>query len=187
MWGPQEYRYFFPFLMRSSRCADSTDSFDTFPLSLSLFCPSWSLLLASLDNILYLHRTYKCKFFSLGPTSVCSCVGVHRRMSLMSISLLSEQWPACLAHFTWLIWEIRGKWLYSCCFEGTASRICSKLHTALSCSFHLAFFPGILLQSKWCNHTVVLIWLQLRRITWNIERWFFGSVNTHACMYIYVW
>ena len=45
-----------------------------------------------------------------------------------------------------------------------ASRRCSKQHAAFLCSFHQSFPPCILLKFKWCNHTVVLTWLELGRI-----------------------
>ena len=47
------------------------------------------------------------------------------------------------------------------CSLGTAFRICSKQSIIFLCSFHLAFSPRVSLKSKWCNHTVVLSWLQL--------------------------
>ena len=39
----------------------------------------------------------------------CPCVGVHRRTSLMSSFLLPQQWPACLAHLTWMVCKKAGK------------------------------------------------------------------------------
>ena len=45
-----------------------------------------------------------------------------------------------------------------------ASRICLKQHTTSLCDTNLAFSPSISLESKWCNHTVVLTLLELRRI-----------------------
>ena len=43
-------------------------------------------------------------------------------------------------------------------------RICSKQHAAFLCSFYLAFSPGVLFVSKWCNYAVVLTQLQFERI-----------------------
>ena len=40
----------------------------------------------------------------------------------------------------------------------------SNQHATSLCGLHLAFSPGISLESKWCNHTVILTWLQLERI-----------------------
>ena len=44
---------------------------------------------------------------------MCTYTGVPRRPSLMSLSLLLRQCPACLVNFTGMVCEIGGKWLYS--------------------------------------------------------------------------
>ena len=36
----------------------------------------------------------------------------------MSLSLLLQQFLACLVHFTWMVLEKGDKWPYSCCFVG---------------------------------------------------------------------
>ena len=54
-----------------------------------------------------------------------------------------------------MFFEIGGKWPYSCCFVGYASRICSKQHAAFLCSSHLAFSLCILLTFMWFIHTLV--------------------------------
>ena len=46
------------------------------------------------------------------------CVRVHRNISLMSSSLLLQQYPACLVRLTWIVFVMGGKWPYSCCFAG---------------------------------------------------------------------
>ena len=40
------------------------------------------------------------------PKLVCPCVGVHRRTSLISSSLLLQQCSACLARLTFVGWEV---------------------------------------------------------------------------------
>ena len=45
-------------------------------------------------------------------------VGVHRSTSLMSSSLLLQQWPACLVRPTWIVFMMGGRWPYSWCFVG---------------------------------------------------------------------
>ena len=42
-------------------------------------------------------------------------VGVHRSTSLMSLSLLLQQCPACLVHLTWIVFIMGGRWPYSWC------------------------------------------------------------------------
>ena len=47
-----------------------------------------------------------------------SCVGVNKSTSLMSSSLLLQQWPACLVRLTWIVFVIGGRWPYSWCLAG---------------------------------------------------------------------
>ena len=62
--------------------------------------------------------------FAGQPTLVCPCVGVHRRLSLMSSCLHFQQYPKYLAYFFfgWFVrWEVSIRTT-----EGTASRTCWK-------------------------------------------------------------
>ena len=45
-------------------------------------------------------------------------VGVHRSTSLMSSSLLLQQWPACLVRLIWIVFLMGGRWLYAWCLVG---------------------------------------------------------------------
>ena len=40
----------------------------------------------------------------------------------MNSSLLLQQCPACLVRLTWIVFVMGGRWPYSCCFVGVASR-----------------------------------------------------------------
>ena len=42
--------------------------------------------------------------------------GVHRSTSLMSSSLLLQQFPVCLVRLTWIVFVMGGRWPYSWCF-----------------------------------------------------------------------
>ena len=54
-------------------------------------------------------------------------------------------------------------------------------------SFHLAFFPSILLELKWCTHTVILIQLQLGRIISKSSDFHLHVyVCVCVCMHVYV-
>ena len=66
----------------------------------------------------------------------------------MSSYLLLQLFTACLFHLNWMICMMGGKWPYSCCFVGAASKICSKQHVVSLCSSHLAFSLGVSLKSK---------------------------------------
>ena len=58
-----------------------------------------------------------CMYFRADrPAFARPCERVHRSTSLMSSSLLLQQCPACLVRLIWIIFEINGRWLYSCCF-----------------------------------------------------------------------
>ena len=49
------------------------------------------------------------------PTFAWPYVGVHRSTSLMSSSLLLQQYPACLVRLTLIIFVMGGRWPYSVC------------------------------------------------------------------------
>ena len=44
--------------------------------------------------------------------------GVNRSTSLLSSSLLLQQFRACLVHLAWIVFEIEGRWPYSWCLVG---------------------------------------------------------------------
>ena len=46
------------------------------------------------------------------------CEGVHRRMILISSSLLLQRCPAYILRLIWMVLEIGGKCPYNCCFVG---------------------------------------------------------------------
>ena len=52
------------------------------------------------------------------PAFAWPYAGVHRSISLMSSSLLLQQYPACLVHLAWIVFAMEGKWLYSWCLVG---------------------------------------------------------------------
>ena len=52
------------------------------------------------------------------PDFARPCVGVHKSTSLMSLSLLLQQCPACLVRLTWIVFVMGGTWLYSWCLVG---------------------------------------------------------------------
>ena len=51
------------------------------------------------------------------PAFARPCVGVHKSTSLMSSSLLLQQYPACLVRLTWIVFVIGGRWPYNSKFE----------------------------------------------------------------------
>ena len=75
------------------------------------------------------------------------CLGIHRRTSLMSLSLLLHQCPACLLRLTWVVCEMGEKWLYSCCFVLYCFQDSFKVARTV-----LVYFPS----SFFCVHFVIV-------------------------------
>ena len=75
-----------------------------------------SLLSGLLDCIQCPHRTDVSLCWSANTGTSISCV--NRRMSLLSLSLLSKECPACLVHLSWMVCQMGGKWPYNCGFVG---------------------------------------------------------------------
>ena len=54
-------------------------------------------------------------------------VGVLKNTSLMSLSLLLQQCPACLVRLTWIVFVIGGRWPYSWCLVGCCRQYLFKI------------------------------------------------------------
>ena len=60
-----------------------------------------------------------CMYVRAGcPAFAWPYAGVHRNTSLMSLSLLLQQYPACLVHLTCIVFVMRGRGPYSWCLVG---------------------------------------------------------------------
>ena len=57
----------------------------------------------------------------------------------MSLSLLFQQCPACLVHI-WIVLEMGGRWLYSCCFEGCYFQDLFSIAHSILVQFLSSFF-----------------------------------------------
>ena len=56
-----------------------------------------------------------CMYVQTGrPAFARPCEGVHRSTSLMTVSLLLQQCPACLVRLIWIVFVMGGRWPYSC-------------------------------------------------------------------------
>ena len=85
-----------------------------FSLATLLYRP---LLPASLQG--YIQTQSWCMMvWASRPAFARSCEGVHRSMSLLSSSLLLHHYSAYLFRLTFIVFEMGGWWLYSCCFVG---------------------------------------------------------------------
>ena len=90
-------------------------------ISLTLSChPSLLSIAPSSSSRLHPLSTQSCCIRVLAgcPAFACPREGVHRSTSLMSLSLLLQQCPACLVCLTSIVFMMGGKWPYSCCFVG---------------------------------------------------------------------
>ena len=81
----------------------------------------------------------------------------------MSSFLLLQQCPVRLARLMLTVFEIEGKWPYSCYFVGCCFQDLFNIAHSILRSSHLAFSLCVLLATMWCIHTVVRIQLELGR------------------------
>ena len=74
------------------------------------------LLLVGLQGYIpYRHWAVVCRFYLVVLPLLSH---VKRSASLMSSSLLLQQCPACLVRLILIVFEMDGRWPYSCCFVG---------------------------------------------------------------------
>ena len=117
---------------------------------------------------------------------MCPYVVVHQKKLLMNLYLLLQQCPLILIPLTQIVCEMVSKWLYNYCFAGCRFVGCffkdllktvNSILEYFSSTFFskrfarlvwflclMAYQPCVLLDSKWCNHTIALTQLQLGRI-----------------------
>ena len=80
------------------------------------------------------------KVFADRWTLVHPCIEIHRRTSIMSSSLLFQQYAICIVLLTWM--DCEWKVIKTAVLWVVAPRICWKQHTAYLCSFYQAqWFP----------------------------------------------
>ena len=90
-------------------------------ISLTLYCHfSLSFIASGRSSGLHPVSPHNCFMYVRAgrPAFARPHVRVHRSTSLMSSSLLPQQYPACLVHLTWIVFVIGGRWRYSWCLVG---------------------------------------------------------------------
>ena len=96
------------------------------------------------------------------------CVGVHKSTSLMSSSLLLQQWPACLVRLNWIAFLIGGRWPYSWCLVGCCRqdlfKIARSILVQLPSSFFSSRFVSIHIVQPYSSIDVTAAWKKLRFI-----------------------
>ena len=81
--------------------------------SLSFIASGWSSRLHPVSS-------QSCSMYirARRPAFARPYAGIHRSTSLMSSSLLLQQYPACLVRLAWIVFVMGGRWPYSWCFVG---------------------------------------------------------------------
>ena len=69
-------------------------------------------------------------------------VWVHMSTSLMSSSLLLQQFPACLVRLTWIVFLIGGRWPYSWCLVGCCRQDLFKIARSILVQLLSSFFSS---------------------------------------------
>ena len=99
----------------------------------------WSVL-TLLPSVFIVHCSWQCFYRAGQPTLAFSCVGVHKRMSFMSSSLL-------LQHVFFMLLELFVRWEVSGSTASVlwcvTSRICSKQHSAFLYNLFSTSFVNI--------------------------------------------
>ena len=92
-------------------------------------------------------------------------VGVHGSTSLMSSSLLLQQYPACLLHLTLIVFMMGGRWLYSWCLVGCCRQdlfnIAHNILVLLSSSFFSSHFVSIQVVHPYSSINTTAAWKKL--------------------------
>ena len=120
----------------SSSCrATSTDIPDPLLPLLPIVHCSWQVLRAT--SRIFTELLYVASSWS--PCFWLGCEGIHRRTSLMSSSPLLQQCPARLVRITLIVFVMGGGRIAAVLWD-VASRTCSKLLAAFSCSLPSSYF-----------------------------------------------
>ena len=193
LWYDQCNLWFF-YCRRSSSChAASTDLPGPLLSPFSIIHCSWLVFKAIpciSTELLYIGSRW----------SSCNCrpcEGVHKSISLMSLSLFLQQCPTCLVRITWIVFVMGDRWPYGCVLWSAAFRIYSVLLTAIVQL--LSFFFSIRLVSVHvvCIHITVSTrpsaWKKLRfilSVRSNFHMTSSLSIAVHAfvsCLLISLW
>ena len=141
-----------------------------FPWLALTICPYHPLLLADPPN--YIQCLLKA--------------GISWRTSLMSSSLLFQQYPTCL---TWMVHEIGGKRLYSCCFVGCCIKyLFEKAHIILvqfPSSFFSKYFVNIYMVHLYTSIDTSRTWNNFHFFSpcWNkISIWSITCQQLSTCL-----
>ena len=110
-----------------------------------------------------------CMYVPAGrPAFARPYVGVHRSTSLMSLSLLLQQCPACLVRLIWIVFVMGGRWPYSWCFVGCCRQdllnIPRNILVLLPFSYISSRFVSVQVMHVYSNIDTIAAWKKLRFI-----------------------
>ena len=106
-------------------------------------------------------------------TQMCPCIGVHQRMSIMSLYLLLQQRLAYLVRLIWMVYEMGSKWPYSCCFVFKTAR---SILVGFLYSFFFNRFVDVYVVQPYRNTNTCTAWNNSRFIL--SERSDFYMINS---------
>ena len=110
-----------------------------------------------------------CMYVRAGrPTFAWPYAGVHRSTSLMSLSLLLQQCPACLVHLIWIVFVMGGRSPYSWCLEECWRQdlfnIACNIHVYLPTSFFSSRLVSVQVVHPYSSIDTTAAWKKLRFI-----------------------
>ena len=101
---------------------------------------------------------------------------VHRSSSLMSLSLLLQQCPACLVRLTWIVFVMGGRWPYSWCLVGCCRQdlfnIARSILVQLSSSFFSSRLVSVQVVHPYSSIDTTTAWKKLRYIEIVFKNYF---------------
>ena len=99
-----------------------------------------------------------CMYVRAGrPAFARPYAGIHGSTSLMSSSLLLQQYPACLVRQIWIVFGMGAGGCIVGALWGVAARTCSILLSTFLCNCRLASSRAVYLAFKSCIHIAVSI------------------------------
>ena len=102
------------------------------------------------------------------PTFARPYVGVHRRASPMSSSLLLQQCPTCLVRLAWIFFVMGGRWPYSWCLVGCCHQdmfnIARNVLVELPSRFFSSCFVSVQVVHPYSGIDTTAVWKKRRFI-----------------------
>ena len=88
-------------------------------------------------------------------------LGLHRSTSLMSSSLLFQQYPACLVCLTWIVFVMGGRWRIVGALWSVASRTCSRMLRVIFNKIIKKIDKSLLICMQYCMYIYIYIYIYI--------------------------